>query len=116
MIVGNRPHPLLHMLGGLALLVAVAAVGLYLAGWLMVESGPDTATIQLKTREIKQAAEQAVDQGRAVLNDVVEPSDVVQPSDFVQPSGAAPAAPSSDRISPGSASSPEADRTRPIVR
>jgi hypothetical protein len=69
MIAGNRPNPLLHMVGGLALVVAIVAVGLYLAGWLIVQNGPDSATIQIKTREIRSAADEAVEKGRAMLDD-----------------------------------------------
>ena len=74
MIAGNRPHPLLQMLGGLALLAIIVAAGLYLAGWLMVRTDSDSATLELRTAEMKQAADEAVDQGEALLKDAVEPS------------------------------------------
>jgi hypothetical protein len=106
MIGGNRPHPLLSMLGGLALLLAIAAVGLYMAGWLMFDNGSDTATIQIKTGEIKQAAEKAVDQGRAVLDDAVKPD-----SDPAT-------APAANSTSPpdGAAATREPVRTETVVR
>lgn len=58
-----------RFLAVLAVIVALALVGMYAAGWLTFQARDETTTIEVKTGEIKDAAEEAVDQSREMIED-----------------------------------------------
>ena len=58
-----------RFLAVLALVVVLALVGMYAAGWLTFQARDETTTIEIKTGEMKDAAEGAVDQSRAFVED-----------------------------------------------
>lgn len=63
-----------RLLGVLALVVLVAGAGLYFAGWLDIRGNENTATIEIKTNEIKEAAEETVESGRELVNEATATS------------------------------------------
>ena len=58
-----------RFLAVLALVVVLALVGMYAAGWLTFQARDETTTIEIKTGEIKDAAEGAVDKSRELIED-----------------------------------------------
>jgi uncharacterized protein HemX len=58
-----------RFLAVLALIVVLALVGMYAAGWMKFQASDETTTIEIKTGEIKDAAENAVDQSRELIED-----------------------------------------------
>ena len=80
-----------RFLAVLALVVVLALVGMYAAGWLTFQARDETTTIEIKTGEMKDAAEGAVDKSRELLEDARQEIE----------KQTAPAAPST---SPGSSS------------
>ena len=78
-----------NLLATLALLAIVLAVGLYAAGWLKYHKDGSTATIEIKTEQIEDAAGRAVEDGRDLLDDVLEEHPVKE----VEPAPVKPASP-----------------------
>jgi uncharacterized protein HemX len=58
-----------RFLAVLAVVVVLALVGMYAAGWLTFQARDETTTIEIKTGEMKDAAEDAVDKSRELLDD-----------------------------------------------
>jgi uncharacterized protein HemX len=58
-----------RFLAVLAVVVVLALVGMYAAGWLTFQARDETTTIEIKTGEMKDAAEEAVDKSRELLDD-----------------------------------------------
>lgn len=61
------------LLAGLAIIAILLGVAFYAAGWMTYRKTDSTTTIELKTDKIEQAAENAVRDGRELLDDVLEP-------------------------------------------
>lgn len=61
-----------NLLATLAILGILAAVGFYAAGWLQYRKTDSSATIELQTRQIEDAAKRSVEEGRELLEDVIE--------------------------------------------
>lgn len=61
------------LLAALAVIAILLGVALYAAGWMTYRKNDSTTTIELKTDKIEQAAENAVRDGRELLDDVLEP-------------------------------------------
>lgn len=74
-----------EFLGSLAILAIMICAGLYFAGWLTYDQTADRATIEIKTREIQDAADRALEQGEAIIDKAVEPdTDAVEESPATQ--------------------------------
>jgi len=71
---------MIRILGVLALVTLVASLGLYFAGWLNLRNSENTATLEIKTGEIKQAAEQTVEEGRKLVNEATATSSNTAPA------------------------------------
>ncbi len=78
-----------NLLATLALLGILIAVGFYAAGWLQYHKNDSSATIEIKTDRIEAAAERAVQDGKELLDDVIE-----QPLHQVEPQPVKPESPS----------------------
>lgn len=90
------------LLASLALLAIILGIGFYAAGWLTVERDADRATIELDTKAIDKAADQALEKSKRLIDQAVEPdptTDDVRPTD-------------SDRIVTDDA--PRADDAEPV--
>jgi hypothetical protein len=53
-------------------LLLLLVVGIYAAGWLTFQSNETTATIEIKTGEIKQAVEEASEKAEKVVEDAAK--------------------------------------------
>lgn len=62
-----------NLLAALAILAILLGVAFYAAGWLTYRKTDSATTIELKTEKIERAAENAVDEGRQLLDEVIEP-------------------------------------------
>jgi hypothetical protein len=80
-----------RFLAVLGVVVVLALVGMYAAGWLTFEARDETTTIEIKTGEIKDAAEQAVDQSRELIDDARQE---IEKQTAPAESGTTPASPS----------------------
>jgi len=78
-----------NLLATLALLGILIVVGFYAAGWLKYHRNESSATIEIKTRQIENAAERAAEEGKELLEEVIE-----QPVHKVDPTPEKPASPS----------------------
>ena len=58
-----------RFLAVLAVVVLLALVGMYAAGWLTFQAHDETTTIEIKTGEMKDAAEEAVGKSRELIED-----------------------------------------------
>lgn len=67
------------LLAGLAIIAILLGVAFYAAGWMTYRKTDSTTTIELKTDKIEQAAENAVRDGRELLDDILEPKPVLEP-------------------------------------
>ena len=56
------------LLGTLFLVLLIVAGVAYANGWISVQKSGDTATVEMKTGEMKEAAEQAVQEGKALFD------------------------------------------------
>jgi hypothetical protein len=56
----------------LVVLITIALVAGYAAGWIRFQSNPDNATIEFKTREMQQAGQQAADEAGRGLQKIGE--------------------------------------------
>ena len=63
-----------EFVGSLAILAVMICAGLYFAGWLTYEQSEDQATIQIKTQEIKEAANRAVEEGEKLIEKASSPA------------------------------------------
>src|SRR5687768_11087561 len=61
-----------NLLATLALLMIVVVVGLYAAGWLQYRTNDSSATIEIQTKNIENAAGRAAEEGRELLEEVIE--------------------------------------------
>lgn len=88
-----------RFLAVLAVVVVLALVGMYAAGWLTFQARDETTTIEIKTGEMKDAAGEAVDKSRELIEDARQEIE----------KQTAPAAPSAtpDTSSSGNPSPPE---------
>jgi hypothetical protein len=77
-----------NLLATLALLMIVVVVGLYAAGWLQYRTNESSATIEIQTQNIENAAGRAVEDGRELLEEVIE-----QPVHTPAPSAPKPKSP-----------------------
>jgi hypothetical protein len=62
-----------EFVGSLAILAIMICAGLYFAGWLTYDQTADRATIEIKTQEIKDAADRAIEKGEAIIDKATEP-------------------------------------------
>lgn len=62
-----------NLLAALAIIAILLGVAFYAAGWMTYRKTDSTTTIELKTEKIEKAAENAVHEGRQLLDDVIEP-------------------------------------------
>ena len=63
-----------ELLGTIAILAIIAGIVLFANGWLTVNKGPQSTTIEVKTHEIKQATEHAVEQGKEFIEESTSPT------------------------------------------
>lgn len=62
-----------NLLATLAIIAILLGIAFYAAGWMTYRKTDSTTTIELKTDKIERAAENAVHEGRQLLDDVIEP-------------------------------------------
>lgn len=55
-----------------AILLVLLVAGIYAAGWLRFQADDNTATIEIKTGEIKQAAEDAGEKVEKIVEDAAK--------------------------------------------
>jgi hypothetical protein len=55
-----------------AILLVLVLAGIYAAGWMTFESNDTRATIEIKTGEIKDAAENAGEKAKKIVEDAAE--------------------------------------------
>lgn len=61
-----------RVLGILAFLVILTGIIFYAAGWLSWDTSRDRATIEIETREIQEASDRVVEQGKRAVDQAVE--------------------------------------------
>ena len=61
-----------RFLAVVAILLVLLVAGIYAAGWLTFQASDDKATIEIKTGEIKQAAEDAGEKAQKVVEDAAK--------------------------------------------
>lgn len=71
-------------LGTLAFILLLVGIAAYANGWIVFQSAGDSTTIELKTNQMKDAAESAIEKGRSWLESETEkepdPDRGVQPA------------------------------------
>jgi hypothetical protein len=60
---------MMRFIAVLAIVIAIVLGIIYAAGWMTVQSDSDSATIEIQTGEIKEAAQKAVDKGQELIDD-----------------------------------------------
>jgi uncharacterized protein HemX len=61
-----------RILGAITLLVLIAGLGLYAAGWLSWNKSADRTTIEIETKEIQRATEDAVEKGKQLVEESLD--------------------------------------------
>jgi hypothetical protein len=61
-----------RFIAALSVLVVVVFTFGFWVGWITFHKSPETATIEIKTKEIEHAGEKAVESGRRLVEDAAE--------------------------------------------
>jgi hypothetical protein len=61
-----------RLLGTLTLVAILAGIVFYASGWISWDRTEDRTTIEIETREIQEATEKAVEEGKRVVEDALE--------------------------------------------
>lgn len=61
-----------QLLAVIAILLLLAAVAMYAAGWLKFDREPGRATIEINTQKVEEAAEDAAKSGRELVNQAAD--------------------------------------------
>ena len=60
---------MMRFIAVVAILLVLILAGIYAAGWMTFQSNDNTATIEIKTGEMEQAAEDAGEKARKIVED-----------------------------------------------
>jgi len=74
---------MMRFIAVVAILLVLILAGIYAAGWMTIDSDENKATIEIKTGEMEQAAQDAGDKARKIVEDaqrtIEEPAPVTSP-------------------------------------
>jgi uncharacterized protein (UPF0333 family) len=74
---------MMRFIAVVAILLVLILAGIYAAGWMTFDSDENKATIEIKTGEMEQAAQDAGDKARKIVEDaqrtIDEPAPVTSP-------------------------------------
>lgn len=83
-----------QLLGTFAIVALVAAIVCYANGWLVFHKTSQSTTVEIKTEQIKDAADRAVQQSKEFIQDSATP----QPSPIARPTPVTPTQPEIEAV------------------
>lgn len=63
-----------NFIGGLAIIAILIGVGCFAAGWIRFQNTSDSAVMEIKTQQMKDAANKAIEQGKEMVDKATQPA------------------------------------------